>query len=98
MILEFREASGLVLLEADDFKNFKLRLVGGPNLVGLLPEGVTLLDSGNALIACDLIPSLATAPKSTAWRSGFEKMIAAAAKFGWIDEASNAIRSHVVWM
>lgn len=94
MIVDYSPKEGLQLLEAEDFKGFKLRLRGVDTL---RPEisGITFVDDGNVLIGVDAVPALQGAPSDAAWLSAYRKMIDYAASKGWVDEATNAIRAHV---
>lgn len=83
---------GLSLREPDDFRNFKVVVTGD---AAPAASTLTFVDAGNALVAKELVPDLPGAPDTDAWREGYEKMVAAAAKYGWIDEASGAIKAHV---
>ena len=94
MIVDHSPATGLRLLEAEDFKGFKLRL-SSPVEVRPDIDGVRFVDDGNVLIGIDLVPGLPGAPDTTDWRRGYQAMIAYAAGKGWIDAATNAIRAHV---
>lgn len=93
MILDYAPATGLRLLEAQDLKRFKLRLAG--DLVRPPIDGVAFVDDENALIAARLPPSLPGAPTTPEWRADYQAMVDYAAKKGWIDQATNAIRAHV---
>lgn len=93
MIIDHSAASGLRLLEAEDFKGFKLRLSNSERRPAL--SGVTFVDDDNVLIAIALPPTLRGAPSSDEWRAGYQSMINYAARKGWIDAATQAIRAHV---
>jgi hypothetical protein len=93
MIVDYTPASGLRLLEAEDLKRFKLRLAGGVARPEI--DGVAFVDDENALIQAQLPPSLPGAPTTAEWRAGYQVMIDYAAKKGWIDQATGAIRAHV---
>ena len=93
MIVEYAPTTGLRLLEAEDLKRFKLRLPA--NVTRPKIEGVTFADDENALIATQLPLSLPGAPTTSEWRAGYQAMIDYAARKGWIDPATNAIRAHV---
>lgn len=94
MIVEHSPATGLRLLEAGDFKGFKLRLSGSVESRPAI-DGVRFVDDGNVLIGIDLVPGLPGAPDTAEWRKAYEAMVAYAAGKGWIDAATNAIRAHV---
>lgn len=79
------------LIEADDFKGFKLRIAGGEVRPAI--AGVTWADDGNVLIGIDAVKALPGAPDTPEWNAGFQAMVDYAAKKGWID--GSAIRAHV---
>jgi hypothetical protein len=93
MIVDYAPARGLRLLEAEDFKGFKLRLAGETARPTI--DGVAFVDDENALVGAQLPPSLPGAPTTSEWRAGYRAMVDYAAKKGWIDRATNAIRAHV---
>ena len=93
MIIDYSQAGALRLLEAADFKGFKLRLSGAERRPHI--SGVTFVDDDNVLIPSALPPTLEGAPTSAEWRAGYQAMVDYAAKKGWIDAAAQAIRAHV---
>jgi hypothetical protein len=94
MIVHYSAEGGLELRDASEFKTFKLVLEGcavaRPDIAG-----VTFVDDGNALVRIDAVPALCGAPADPAWRAGLDAMVTAAAKYGWIDEATQSIKAHV---
>lgn len=94
MIVDHSPAAGLRLLEAEDFKGFKLRLSGHAEPRPAI-DGIRFVDDGNVLIGVDLVPALPGAPETAQWREAYRAMVAHAAGKGWVDDASNAIRAHV---
>ncbi|WP_323038426.1 hypothetical protein [Gemmobacter sp.] len=94
MIVTYSPATGTRLDEAEDFRKFKVLLQNCPTAQ---PEirGIGFVDDGNALVGIDLVPTLPGAPKGPEWRAGYDAMVKAAAKYGWIDEASQSIKAHV---
>lgn len=94
MIIEYVPGKGLALVEADDFKSFKLRLRDTPERRPVLP-GIAFVDDVNVLIDIEAATRLPGASDTDAWRSGFGKMVVYAATKGWIDAATNSIRAHV---
>jgi len=94
MIVHYAPEDGLSLQDSEDFRKFKIVLDHGSPQRPQIPE-LTFVDDANALIGVDVVPALPGAPTDPAWREGYDKMVAAAARFGWIDEESNAIRAHV---
>jgi hypothetical protein len=95
MIVQYSSQGGLALAEAEDFRNFKVLLRGSFPSMRPAIEGVTFVDDNNALVGIDVVPGLPGAPAEAAWFAGYEKMVEAAAKYGWIDEGARSIRAHV---
>lgn len=97
MIVDFSPVTGLTLVEAGDFKGFKLRIrecgIRRPDL-----PGIAFVDDANALVSIDAVTRLPGAPDTAAWRAEFGKMFEFAATKGWIDPATNAIRAHVEYI
>lgn len=93
MIVDYSPSGGLSLVEAEDFKGFKLRIAGAETRPAI--DGVTFVDDGNVLIGVDRVPALPGAPATAEWRAGYQAMVDYAAKKGWIDAATNSIRAHV---
>ena len=94
MIVHYAPDRGLSLQEVDDFQKFKIVLDRGSQQRPRISD-LTFVDDDNALISIDVVPTLPGAPTESAWRSRYDKMVATAANFGWVDEASNSIRAHV---
>ncbi|MCB1474758.1 MAG: hypothetical protein H6883_10905 [Rhodobiaceae bacterium] len=92
MIVEIQSHYVATLIEADDFKRFKVTFKGQRCAP---PNGIVLIDADNALVERELVQTLAAGAVGDEWLAGFEQMIEAAGKYGWIDEASGAIRAHV---
>ncbi len=94
MIVDFAPGIGPVLVDADDFKGFKLRLPAAGARRPDLP-GIAFVDDANVLVGIDAVTRLPGAPDTDGWRAGFRKMVDYAATKGWIDDATNSIRAHV---
>ena len=56
MIVDYSPSGGLSLVEAEDFKGFKLRIAGAETRPAI--DGVTFVDDGNVLIGVDRVPAL----------------------------------------
>jgi len=97
VIVEYSAAAGLRLREPDDFRKFKVVLRAPLSTSRPLIDGVTFVDDDNALVRINVVPSLPGVPNDAAWRAGYDKMVEAARKHGWIDETGHAIRAHVEW-
>ncbi|WP_108513851.1 hypothetical protein [Bradyrhizobium algeriense] len=93
MIVQYSSSGRLILLEPNDFRNFKLLLKGEDHSPQI--PGITFVDERNALISIDLVPTLPGQPDGESWQKSYLAMIEAARKHGWIDAQANAIRAHV---
>ena len=98
MIVEYSSASGLRLLEPNDFRKFKVVLRAPLATSQPLIDGVTFIDEANALVRINVAPCLPGVPDNAEWQAGYDKMVGAARSHGWIDETRGAIRAHVEWV
>ncbi len=88
-----------VALEApQDFKHFKLVIdAARQDATGLetaLAGVATIGADGHAWVS---EAWLRRQDSAAAWQEGLSAMIAAAKKYGWINEQANTIRAHVEW-
>jgi len=95
MIVQYSSSDGLVLAEAEDFRNFKLLLKDVCQDRAPSIEGIAFVDERNALISLELVPTLPGRPDGESWLKSYFAMIEAARKHGWIDAQAGAIRAHV---
>ena len=95
MIVQYSSSDGLALLEAEDFRNFKLLLKGSCEDRSPAIKGITFVDERNALISIQLVPTLPGRPDGESWQRGYLAMVETARKHGWIDAQAGAIRAHV---
>ena len=95
MIVQYSSSDGLTLVEPEDFRNFKLLLRGAREDRSPSIEGITFVDTRNALISIELVPTLPGRPGGESWQNSYFAMIEAARKHGWIDAQAGAIRAHV---
>jgi hypothetical protein len=95
MIVEYSLAGGPRLLEANDFRRFKVVLRDGLTASQLSIDGLTFTSETEALVGIDLVSSLPGARDDAAWRADYANMILAARSSGWFDEVTNGIRAHV---
>lgn len=94
MIVDHSSSGELSLLEADDFKGFKLRLRAvGPARPDL--KGIVFVDDDNVLVDIAVVKSLAGARATEAWNRDFGRMVDYAATKGWVDTETYALRAHV---
>ena len=84
------------LVEADDFKAFKVVLRGGGPSVAdrLATVGVARLDE-HAWIRIDALRGLAGAAATPEWEESLGGMLEFARSRGWVDDEVGAIRAHV---
>ena len=92
-----RAPAGAQLLDPDDFRSFRVVLVGAPGLpVGLLePAGVARLDE-YAWIRIDALRKLAGPKATPEWEESLRSMLEFARSRGWVDDELEAVRGHVV--
>jgi hypothetical protein len=95
MIVEYSNRDGLRLTDPEDFRKFKVLLKGAFGTTRPYIDGLIFVDDDNALVGLEVVPAMAGTAASVQWRTRFDEMVAAAAKHGWIDVDSNAIRAHV---
>jgi hypothetical protein len=99
MIIRIAADNAVALEDAANFKAFKLVIAGDPS--GRKPDldGIRYIADDHAYIDRGTVVALSAEPEAGSWREGFEAMVAAAGKYGWIDETGRAIkeigRAHV---
>jgi 2-(1,2-epoxy-1,2-dihydrophenyl)acetyl-CoA isomerase len=97
MILEYKPDSASQLLEADDFKAFKLVLNGYPQGHTPALQGVRYIEEQHAFVAQQQVIQAAGSHASAAWREAFAAMVEKAAKYGWVEPGTQAIKVHIQW-
>jgi hypothetical protein len=87
------------LREPDEFRSFKI-VVGGR----LAPAGLTATLAGIATVEPDGktawvtragVRRLRGADAPAAWSTSFDKMVESVRRFGWVDDARDAVRAHI---
>lgn len=101
MILHLNPPADLALLEPWDFKRFKLQapiaLAEGGLATALGDLGKPA--GGDAVwISAAALRQMGPGTSDQAWQVQLEAMIEKAAKFGWVDATSGAVRAHVEWV
>lgn len=96
MILEYKPDAAPQLLEADDFKAFKLVLNGYPAGQSPAIEGVRYIEDQHAFVARQQVLQ-AAASQDPAWHAAFAAMVEKAAKYGWVEPGTQAIKVHIQW-
>lgn len=91
----------VTLEEPRDFKQFKLVVETErsalPRLRAALTEAAASLDEETAWIREGWLRRQGGLDANTAWQDGVSAMIAAARRFGWIDEATATVKAHIDW-
>jgi hypothetical protein len=87
------------LLEADDFKKFKVvveKSQDRPGLEKALAEIATLTaDADHAWVSPDALVRHHGQGRDDAWRAAFDAMVEGARKYGFVDAGTGAVRAHV---
>jgi 2-(1,2-epoxy-1,2-dihydrophenyl)acetyl-CoA isomerase len=96
MIFECKPDTPPRLLETDDFKAFKLVLNGYPQGQTPFIEGVRYIEDQHAFIGQQQVLEAAGSPDAT-WRAAFAAMVEKAAKYGWVEPGTQAIKAHIQW-
>ncbi|QPF89338.1 hypothetical protein [Bradyrhizobium commune] len=95
MIIECYDGGIVRLADPLDFRKFKLVLHADARRETQSWNGITLLDDRDALVAIDLVPTLAGRPHDASWDQHYAEMVAKAREHGWIDAERHAIRAHI---
>lgn len=98
MIVKHTKDGSLTLEEPDHFRAFKLVLQGhAPGEKPALEGIIRYVADDHAFIDRDAVITLSGQGPDSEWRRGFDAMVEAAAKYGWIDAETGAIRAHIEW-
>jgi hypothetical protein len=89
-------AARATLLEADDFKAFKVVVRGGgPALAEqAAPLGVAKVDE-HAWVRVDALRELAGSAATPEWEASLQGMLDYARSKGWVDDGLGTVRAHV---
>src|SRR5215467_3216920 len=96
MIVEVDLSEGVAsttLLEADDFKAFKVVVRGGGTALSTA-DAVAKVDE-HAWVSVDALRELAGAAATPEWEASLEGMLGYARSKGWVDDELDAVRAHV---
>lgn len=100
MIIEINRAGEMVLNNADDFKAFKVVADGealdGEGIIRAL-DGIGTLEEGRKHVWFDpkAFVSAFGVDRGAQWVAQFDAMVAGAAKYGFVDDKTGAVRAHV---
>ncbi|MGF7161869.1 hypothetical protein FHS85_003510 [Rhodoligotrophos appendicifer] len=101
MIISVAAQGRVKLVDADDFKGFKIRVddpqTSPGNLSKVLAGVATVDDTGHAWVNEQALRKLGAQAGGPGWQDSATGMIAYAKRAGWVDETSGAIRAHVEW-
>jgi hypothetical protein len=99
MFITITRAGHIELQDAANFCAFKIvdRSGKGPvELAAALDGFATLTPDGTAAwVDSSAVPKLLPVAPTAEWQTSFNSMLASARKFGWIDEATGAVRAHI---
>jgi hypothetical protein len=99
MFIAITRSGQIELQDAGNFRAFKILDRSGKSRVELaaaLDGFATLTPDGTAAwVDASAVPKLLPAAPTAEWQTSFSTMIAAAGKFGWVDEATGAVRAHI---
>jgi hypothetical protein len=102
MFLRLSAAGELTLEERDNFRAFKLAVVGDRGRLDDIRRAVAgkaeLPDADTAWIFADALRRWPGVEHDAAWQRNFSAMIEKARPLGWIDDAREAIKAHVEWI
>lgn len=102
MIIRLARDGALLLDAPEDFKRFKVVVEDAGKDVAraraALAKIAKLEDAATAWVAEAALRGWDGLKNDKAWQDGLTAMIAKAAPYGWIDEATGAIKAHVEWI
>ena len=99
MIVEVRDDKAVCLVDANDFKRFKLqvsRSIAQQALPARIGGIGKVIDDASVWINEKALRDLG--PNDAAWQEGVTAMLAKAAAHGWIDPNTGAVRAHIEWV
>ena len=87
---------GARLVDPDDFKAFKVLVVGDEPSLGerVAAAGIARLDE-HAWVSIDALRGLAGPAATPAWEASLQSMVEYARSKDWVDDELGAIRGHV---
>ena len=99
MFITITRAGHIELQDAANFRAFKIVDLSGKShgeLAATLDGVATLTADGTAAwVDASAVPKLLPVAPTAEWQTSFNSMIESARKFGWVDEATGAVRAHI---
>jgi hypothetical protein len=87
------------LREPDEFRSFKIVAEGAAGFAALNTalSGIAAVepDGKTAWVARSGVRQLRGADAPAAWLAAFDKMVDSVRRFGWVDDARDAVRAHI---
>ncbi|MDQ8727182.1 hypothetical protein [Bradyrhizobium sp. LHD-71] len=101
MIISVTSSGNVKLIDADDFKGFKVRVddprASDSTVVKALNGIATVDATGHAWVGEEALRKLGAQAGGPGWQDSATGMLAYAKRAGWIDEKTGAIRAHIEW-
>ena len=102
MFLKLSADGSVSLEDRDNFRAFKLVIVGGPARLDqarrALLNTAELPDQATAWIFEQALRQRAEVANNATWQTNLGGMIEKAKPHGWIDEQKQAIKAHIEWV
>lgn len=99
MFIQCQPNAATLLCEADNFSQFKIVAPSAPanGSADWWPADLGTLteDGAHAWVSVPGFLARFEADQTEGWRAGFDRMIEAAAKYGFLDTEKNAFRAHI---
>lgn len=101
MLVKVDQDLAVTLESPDDFKRFSVSIAGLSEDQMRIRNTIThvgdLVDAETMWVSEDWLRNAPGRIDGSKWQDDVSAMIAAAKKYGWINEATGAIKAHVVW-
>ena len=99
MFIAITRTGDVELQDSANFRAFKIvdRSGKGVSELAALLDGLATLtpDGAAAWVDPSAVPKLLPVAPTAEWQTSFDSMLASAKKFGWVDEATGAVRAHI---
>lgn len=88
--------SEVVLLHAENFKDFSVRLIGPGAAAALAATGTgRLINDSEAYVSVAAVRRLASREADETWNEGFASMLRYAQSHGWMTEDGSEVKAHI---